>query len=280
MSLGARARRYLKARGGWATAAQTVRYAWRKVFDRPDAITARRCTLGRQMYACFDGIVQAGPLKGFRLGSDPTWGAADKGPMLLGFYEQAVSAQLEKFSADASVLIDIGAADGYFGVGALASGLFERSVCFEIDPVTRAAMVEVARLNGVEDRVTIYGAADETLLDKLAAAGVDPADAVVLCDIEGGEFTLFDDALLAKLARSRFIIELHERMTHDGADRLARLTTDASRYFEIDYLEGGGRDPGAVAALQHLPEDDRWLLCSEGRSIYQRWMVLTPRAQS
>jgi hypothetical protein len=277
VSLQSRARRYLRARGGWATFGQTFRFVWRKVFDRDDAITARRRMLGIKIYNQVGGVVQAGPLKGFRLGTDSTWGAADKGPMLLGFYETAVTAKLAEFSAEATVLVDIGAADGYFGVGAVASGLYERSVCFELDPVTREAMADVARLNQVEDRVVMLAAADATMFSHLADADVDLAKTVVLCDIEGGEFTLFDDALLAKLSACRIIIELHERMTGDGDARLARLTASAERHFVISFLVGGPRDPGAVPLLQSLPEDDRWLLCSEGRSIYQQWMVLVPR---
>lgn len=278
MSIVSRAQRYLRARGGAATAAQVGRFLWRKAFDRDDAITARRKVLGLELHKRFDGMVQAGPLKGLRLGSDPTWGAADRGPMLLGFYERCVTEQLATFSKEASVLVDIGAADGYFGVGVVASGLYSRSICFEMDPVTSEALADVARLNDVSDHITIFGAADASLMSKLSDAGVDPADAVFLCDIEGGEFGLFDDKLFDQLAHSRIVIELHNRMFGDGDARLARLTQSAERHFDIDFLLGGPRDPGIVPELQSLPEDDRWLLCSEGRSVYQKWLVLKPRA--
>lgn len=278
MSIVSRAQRYLRARGGWATAVQVGRFIWRKAFVRDDAITARRKILGMDLHNRFGGVVQAGPLKGLRLGSDPTWGAADRGPMLLGFYERCVTEQLATFSKDASVLVDIGAADGYFGVGVVASGLYARSICFEMDPVTSEALADVARLNNVSDRIAIFGAADASLLSNLGKAGVDPTDAVFLCDIEGGEFDLFDDALFDQLSHSRIVIELHNRMFGDGDARLARLTQSAERHFDIGFLDGGPRDPGNVPELQSFTEDDRWLLCSEGRSVFQRWLVLTPRA--
>lgn len=277
MSIGSRAKRYLKARGAWATAGQIVRYFWRKAFVRESPIVIRRRSLGLSLHRKFNGIVQAGPLAGFKLGSDPTWGAADRGPMLLGFYEAPVTKQLEEFSLQASTLVDIGAADGYFGVGFVASGLYSRSVCFESDLITTAAMREVAHINNVTDLVTVFGAADATFASKLQEAKVDLEDTVILCDIEGGEFSLFDDKLLGYLSRCKIIIELHEKMFSNGDAQLACLLESANHHFEIRFLDSGSRNPSEVGALQGMPEDDRWLLCSEGRNIFQRWMVLEPR---
>jgi predicted RNA methylase len=66
--------------------------------------------------------------------------------MLLGLYEASVMEQLKAFSAQASTLIDIGAADGYFGVGLVAAGVYTRSICFERDPVTRESLLALGRV--------------------------------------------------------------------------------------------------------------------------------------
>ena len=59
-----------------------------------------------QLHKKFSGVVQAGPLRGLQLGDDPTWAAADLGPMLLGTYEQNVIAAIGQLSANAKVLVD------------------------------------------------------------------------------------------------------------------------------------------------------------------------------
>jgi hypothetical protein len=275
-----RAQRYLKARGPAAFAAQIPRYLWAKAFEREDPLIHRRKVLGRQLHEAFGGEVQQGALKGLKLGPEPTWARADLGPMLLGTYEINVVEQLRRLSQGRSTLVDIGAADGYFGVGCVKAKLFERSVCFEADSITREALMETVLRNGIEDRVTIFGTADSSMLDKLASANVDPCDAVFLIDIEGGEFTLLDDATLRSLANAPFVIELHNEMLA-GDDRLPALVATAERYFDISYLENGPRDPNANPLLRGFVENDRWLLCSEGRpAVRQRWMVLEPKAKS
>ena len=261
MGLQHRAQRYLKARGPAAFAAQIPRYLWRKAFDREDPLIHRRKMLGRQLHETFGGEVQQGVFKGLKLGPEPTWARADLGPMLLGTYEINVVEQLRRLSEGRSTLVDIGAADGYFGVGCVKAKLFERSVCFEADSITREALMETVLRNGVEDCVTIFGTADSALLDKLASANVDPGDAVFLIDIEGGEFTLLDDATLRSLANAPFVVELHNEMLA-GDDRLPALVAAAERYFDISYVENGPRDPNANPLLRGFVENDRWLLCS------------------
>lgn len=280
MGLQHRAQRYLKARGPLAFAAQIPRYILRTAFEHEDPLVHRRKVLGRQLHEAFGGEVQQGALKGLILGPEPTWARADLGPMLLGTYEINVVKQLRRLSEGRSTLVDVGAADGYFAVGCLKAGLFERSICFEADSITREALRETVLRNGVEDRVTIFGTADSSVLDKLASANVDPADAVFLIDIEGGEFTLLDDSTLRSLENARFVIELHNEML-PGDDRLPVLVATAERYFDISYVENGPRDPNADPLLRRFVENDRWLLCSEGRpAVRQRWMVLEPKAES
>ena len=61
------------------------------------------------------------------------------------------------------------------------------------------------------ERVAIHGTAQPgTIQRAMAEAAIDPAGAVVICDIEGGEFELFDDALLLFLTDANLIIETHE----------------------------------------------------------------------
>lgn len=225
----------------------------------------------------FHGKVQLGPLKGFTLGRDPTWGAADRAPMLLGLYELEILDTLVGFSGDASTLVDIGAADGYFGVGLVGTAHYSSSFCFERDPVTRLALNETARINGVAGKIVSLGEAKETFPDEIQEKGANLADCVILCDIEGGEFELLTADVLQQLANSRLVIEMHDGLYADGDLRKKELVGRCERHFDVSFVENRGRNPCGIEILQSMHEDDKWLICSEGRGIHQTWMVLVPR---
>jgi hypothetical protein len=279
MGVIARAIRFYRANGAFAMLRKTLTYLHRKLIRPfvPYPVGKRRLKLGRALYRKSGGTVLAGPLQGFRLNRSAKWGASDFGPMLLGTYEAPILATLIELSKSADLLIDIGAADGYFGVGLVSKGYFERSACFEMDAGMRRALTDVARLNGVEHKVLTFGVATDELTAQLAAAGVSLSDAVVLCDIEGAEFDLFTPEVLAGLDSCPIIIELHEAYFEDGKERLAALIKDAEKHFEVSFIDHGPRELSEHEFVRHLIEDDRWLLTSEGRCVNQRWLLLRPR---
>lgn len=235
----------------------------------------RRKVLGLELYHRFDGEVQRGPLKGFRLSGDSTWAAPDLGPMLLGTYESNVVERLSTLKA--KTLIDVGAADGYFGVGLVKCGWFEESICFEMDPISRAALAQVAQSNEVSDRITVLGAAGPSFVDVPEVHAVAKADAVFLLDIEGAEFDLLRPDVFPSMFPAHVIIELHDDLSR-GQNRRGELERAAADYFEVEYIHYGARNPMSDPLLAGYSEDDRWLLTSEGRMFEQAWMVLSPRS--
>ena len=286
MSLATRAVSHLSEHGSRPTIGKAASALVRRLRKDPtDPLFAHRRMLGDRLFTQFGGTVQEGPLKGFRLSVQPKWCAADRGTMILGLYEAQVLQQLVEFGSPNRTLVDIGAADGYFGIGCVAAGLFPRSVCFEMDRQMRASLHDVAAANGVADRVTILGTADhETVPAALKELGLAPSDCVILCDIEGAEFDLLDADMLASLAGAHLIIELHEGNLDGGVpargDALVdQLVSAAQGCFTTRLLNGGDRNPYDHPVLRDWRDDDRWLLCSEGRNIYQRWLVLEPRWQ-
>jgi hypothetical protein len=278
MGVIARAVRYYRTNGARALPAKTLAYLHRKLARfLPNPVGDRRAKLGRALFTKCQGIVLTGPLQGFRLNPSAKWGAGHFGAMLLGTYEAPVLATLIECSRSADLLIDIGAADGYFGVGLVAKGYFEKSACFEIDPAMRSALKNVARVNGVEDKILTFGAADNQLGFQISSAGLSTSSAVVLCDIEGAEFDIFTPELLDTLKYCPIIIELHQAFFEDGEERLSRLIEDARPHFDASFILHGPRELPEHEFVRELMEDDRWLLTSEGRCVNQRWLLLRPR---
>ena len=234
----------------------------------------RREMLSKKFMAQFDGRVQYGPLAGFKLDRDSWWCENEKAPMLFGLYEQEVLASLASIPKTYTHFIDLGAADGYYGVGVVAAGLFKHSTCFEISPIGRKVIRESAKTNGVEQSVRILGKAEQDFYAEIEPAVLNRS--VLFLDVEGAEFDILDSAALSIFRNAVIIVELHPWLVPDGEAKLERLRGTASATHRISEIAMGSRDPTKYAELADLSDDDRCLICSEGRGRLMSWWRLDP----
>ncbi|WP_107314384.1 FkbM family methyltransferase [Burkholderia metallica] len=226
-------------------------------------------------------VVQYGILRGYPVGVSQ-WAEVAVGGYLLGTYEIAICAILEALGSPGKVLIDLGAADGIFGIGLVRNNVFGRSLCFEMDEPRRQAIQHRAAEMGLADRVAVYGQADRNLPAILSEHGGAPTERVILCDIEGAEFELFDSALLEQLAGSHVIIEIHDFMYPDpqqAARVFDELSARASEHFHVYEIRDGLRDIRNIPLLRHWSDWDAWLMCVEARYRMMRWLWLEPKSQ-
>lgn len=238
----------------------------------------RRLQLSQEFDARFASEVQYGPFRGLRLQAPSWWGGNDRASMLFGLYEQEVVCTLQSLSHDFSTLIDLGAADGFFGVGVVKAGMFARSICYEMSESGRLAIAHNAAANGVLDRVEIRGVAARGFHRAL------PQDirhrSVLLVDIEGAEFDLLDAEAFRAFSGSVIIIELHDWLIDDGDRRLSKMRSDAEATHTASEIVTGSRDLSQLPELQRLCDTDRWLICSEGRARAMTWLRLDPLSVS
>lgn len=135
---------------------------------------------------------------------------------------------------------------------------------------------------GLADRVAVYGKADRDLPAILSERGGAPAERVILCDIEGAEFDLFDDTLLEQLSGSHVIIEIHDFLLSDpeqAARAFDELSQRASQHFHVYEIRDGLRDIRNIPLLRHWSDWDAWLMCVEARYRMMRWLWLEPKSQ-
>jgi hypothetical protein len=100
--------------------------------------------------------------------------------------------------------VNVGAADGYYAVG-LALRMPEAGVqAFEVDEGRRDLCEELARVNGVAERIDLAGACDPEWLAALEG------DCLLVMDCEGCEVSLLGPEQAANLAGSGLIVELHD----------------------------------------------------------------------
>lgn len=219
--------------------------------------------------------VAYGPFKGMKLSREAWWGTKDACSKLLGVYERQVQEKLESLSRGSSLLIDIGAADGYMAIGAVSSGLYQRAICFEISENGRQQLRANAEANGVSDRIEILGEANRETLAPLLA---DVAGAVILCDIEGAEFDLLSTDILEAARNMHMIVELHDPFVPDGARLKSALLERASRFFDTEILRSADLQVSKFCELDRFNDTQRLLAFSEGRGGAMEWLVLTPAA--
>jgi hypothetical protein len=238
-------------------------------------IQSRRKRLSKLVDAKFAGTVAHGPFAGQKLTPGAWWGAKDRASMLLGLYEREVLDVIVARPARHNLFIDIGAADGYYVVGALKCAGFAHAIAYEISAKGQACIADNARSNGVGDRVEIRGKAEPGFWQSLD--GQNSAACFFLIDIEGGEIDICDDAFFEAFRRSMMVIELHPMFVDEADRKFAELRARAERWFDVSELRTGARDPAQFEELAMLEDTDRWLIASEGRKRLMHWLVLRPR---
>lgn len=239
-------------------------------------IERRKAYNGGVLHRSTGGIIQHGVLKGYALHAAATWLSNDIGSQLLGLYEQEVCALLWHLRERRDLLIDLGAADGFYGLGLIAVGAYARSLCFEIDPESRAALGRRRDRLGLAERVEILGDAVGDLPAVIRSNAVDLSRAVILCDIEGAEFDLFTDELLEHLASACLIIENHDFNRANGFPLATDLVRRAGRHFHVTEIHPGPRTLHRIPLIETWNDNDRALLLSEGRLGLASWLVLSP----
>jgi hypothetical protein len=238
------------------------------------AVEARRRYISQALNQKFEGVIRYGPFKGLKFSEESAWGHSDRARMLLGLYEQEVLTSLQTLPRKYRYFINIGAADGYYGIGVLVSNLFEKSWFYEVSQDAQKKIQKNCELNIVSHRVVLRGEACSKFEKDFSED--DAAASVLFVDIEGGEFELFRSEVFKKFKKSVIFIELHNFFFPDGKERLNRLRNDAEKYFKITTLTTTSRDLSVFEEIQSMSDSDRWLICSEGRPELMNWWRLDP----
>ena len=254
---------------------KTRRLIWRATLD---PVRARQIELSAKLDQALGSTVRYGAFRGLLMPKAMFWGVADRACMLLGMYEREVQQALVNLLKTRKIFINLGAADGYYGVGAIVGGLCRKSVCYELSPVGRHVISEVANSNNVIDNVTVRGRADASFINHFSDSEL--RSAVVLIDIEGGEFDLLSTDVLQHLRNTPLIVELHEAFIPKGSAKADALTSLASRWFNVSELTTGDRNPNAYSELASYSDNDRWLIASEGRPYRMKWLLMEPLSRN
>lgn len=239
------------------------------------AVGKKRQSLSLELSKRLKHTVKYGPFSGMKFSHDNWWGGSDRGAMLLGIYESEVLNSIMTTPKKYNVFVDLGAADGYYSIGSLISRRFKTSYSFEISAKGRAVIQQNAILNKVENKLHIFGEATQDFYLSIPKKDLDKA--VIVIDIEGGEFSLLNKESFSYLKKSIIYIELHEWFFEDGKKKLQKLMNDAKPFFKISSLTTTSRDLSKFSELADYADSERWLIASEGRSKLMTWLKLDPK---
>jgi hypothetical protein len=200
-----------------------------------------------------------------------SWGKGDIASKIYGFYENKIQQKLKDIKKP--ILIDIGAADGFFAVGSLKSKICHFCYAFEETRKSRENLYTTAEINGVKNNLSIMGAVTKDNFFSLLPTKIDFSKATILCDIEGGEFNFFTDEILKKLKNSNIIVEIHKNKNNLEIDLLKRI----KKYFNVSVIIDNEKSFENILELHSLNDIDRNLILCEGRSYIGKWWHLSPK---
>ncbi len=209
----------------------------------------------------FEYTVQDGPFRGMRYTQAAVL-TRHSIPTLLGTYERQLYPFLIEAARRSEMIIDIGSAEGYFAVG-LARLTGKRVIAFDADPGERQTIRGMAVLNQVSDLLTVSQWCSSERLVEL----VHDRRALVFCDIEGGEFSLFTPDVIEALKGCDVIIELHGTQAENSIfvqrfrGRSGTVLEHPQQVASVERIAFLGREAARTA--------------TEYRG-FQQWLVLKP----
>lgn len=231
--------------------------------------------LQRSIYGTSPIAVLCGPFQGMKYFNRIVWGPLT--PKWIGSYESELhQVVIEAINHGYDVIVDIGAAEGYYAVGLARACPQSSVISFDTDFIARRRQRELAALNGVAGQLTIGRLADAASLNAALAKG----RCLVISDIEGAEVGLLDPSRSPNLRHADILVECHQTptMTVDDVAHLLHERFDGTH--DVEEICSRSRSPeewqSRHEALRQLGRAQLALALDECR-YPQKWLRMKSR---
>ena len=210
-----------------------------------------------------------GPFQGMRYYNKIVWGPIT--PKWLGSYELELHDIVQTIIAERyAVIIDIGAAEGYYAVGLAQSCPGARVISYDIDWLARRRQRQLAALN----HVTNLDIRKRCTHDELER--VIDGRCLVIADIEGVEVALLDPARAPSLLNTDLLVECHRHESLSMEAVAGLLEQRFSSTHRIERISMEPREAGSlkklIPALRGLNDDIVEYAAKEYRNYFQQWL--------
>ena len=207
--------------------------------------------------------VLSGPFQGMDYAVAAAEGS--RSARLLGCYEASLAPVIEDVVARAyPLVIDIGAAEGYYAVGLARRMPQTRVMARDASDKAMALCRALAAANGVSDRVEVGG-----LFSHADFALCTRQPTLILCDIEAAEIELLDPAAAPGLLEADILVECHDSLRPGITDTLTRRFAASHQVTRIDRA----LTPQVLPAwMEELSDLDRLIALWEWRAGPTPWL--------
>ena len=212
--------------------------------------------------------VLSGPFQGLRF--IPFASGSGLLPKVTGSYELEIHpAVAESLRRGYRRIVNVGCGEGYYAVG-YARALPGATVhAFDLDVLARQRLLELARLNGVANRIRVAARCGPEDLEALAEPG-----SLVFCDCEGCEKELLDPSRAPALATADILVEIHDFIDPSISSTLANRFAATH---EIEIFSMRERDGLQLPQLDGLSPEQRRAALWEGRPAGMQWAWMKTR---
>lgn len=214
--------------------------------------------------------VLAGPFQGMNYGK-----LADAGVglcKLLGTVECELHEAVEKIiAAEPDVIINIGAAEGYYAVGLSLRLPQAKAVAYDTSSWARWQLKQMIRWNQIKDRVQVKGWCSPEELEKQLQSAQRP---LIFCDCEGYETQLLNPAMVPSLHKAMVLVEVHD-VLEPGIGALIESRCQNSH--QMNRIDSRARTPADVPSALQMSADDALWAMQENRPGPMYWFQMMPR---
>lgn len=239
-------------------------------------IDKKKYYLEKKIIQITNKSVLKGIYKSTKLTCESHWGGFDTSSKLLGFYEKQVQEKIlelkNKFQLE--YFINFGAGDGYHGLGLLKNNIFKYAYLFEINDKGRNIINENLKINNLNEKIKVLGDANfEDLKKNLNSEKLKKS--LFLIDIEGEEFKILNEINLPIFKNSILVVENHDFLSNN--QDIEKFFNLMKKYFNLEILENGSRNPHEISEIKHFDDNEKWLLVSENRKQTMNWLIFLPK---
>ena len=230
---------------------------------------ARRAELTSLVYNRTEGRVYQGPFKGMKILHKFSWGDGDCASKLLGLYECELFDAIEQLiSSDADTIINIGCAEGFYGIG-LAMRTGTKTVLVDVNETAINIARENAHVNGVNKILFTT----ECTIENYRSFLQTPKKPFIFMDCEGAEEDILDLEVMPELAKTSVIVESHDCNRPGLTDKLVERFSATHNIVKISQ---GNKNP-YLPITEDLDDYDKMLLCVEARPSTMYWLYMVPK---
>jgi len=194
-------------------------------------------------------------------------------PKILGTYEIEIQPWLRRLAATQhDLMVDIGAAEGYYACGFARVSPECRVLAFDTDPAARSALRHLADKNNLSPQIRIESECTQANLQQELQRANCP---LVLSDCEGYELDLLDLEAVPALRHATMLVETHDSKRTGCADTIRQRFGNTHQVESIDtMLRDAQHWPREASAP--VPDHLKCQMMDENRHAPQEWLLLTP----